>query len=142
MSDAPQGNPIAERLTQAASLPETLTAALEAFEAIRITARSYQEQQSELFAAFMTAADAAVDGREALTSAPSTPPNGVAVTQVVPAAEEAGRAANSLAALAAVLARRLGQAASKAAQPGDHDACMEAAAAAGRVCELMTRADR
>ena len=38
-----------------------------------MAARDCQDRVPELFAAFMTTADAAVDGREALTTAPSLP---------------------------------------------------------------------
>jgi hypothetical protein len=58
---------------QAADLPETLAAGFDAFEAVRMTARDYQDRVPGLFPAFMTTADAAVDGREALTIAPSLP---------------------------------------------------------------------
>jgi hypothetical protein len=54
-------------------LPQILDAGFEAFEFIQITARAHQDQVPEQFAAFMTTADAAVDGREALTIAPSLP---------------------------------------------------------------------
>lgn len=73
MSDMPQGNGIEPRLRQAADLPEAIAAAFDAFEAIRIAARDYQHRLPELFAAFVTTADDAVDGREALTIAPSLP---------------------------------------------------------------------
>jgi Phage integrase, N-terminal SAM-like domain len=56
------GNGVEARLRQAASLPEALAAGFDAFEAIRMAARRYQDQVPELFAAFMTTADAAVDG--------------------------------------------------------------------------------
>ena len=72
----PQANGIEARLRQAASLPEALAAGFDAFEAIRMAARDCQDRVPELFAAFMTTADAAVDGREALTIAPSLPLGG------------------------------------------------------------------
>ena len=143
MSDIPAGDGIAARLRQAASLPETLTAALDAFEAIRMTARAYQDQMPALFAAFLTAADAAVDGREALICAPSFHPDGGAmIAPVVPAGEDMVQAADTIAALAAVLHSRLTETASLAHESGDQDACLDAAAAAGRIAEFMTRADR
>ena len=76
VSDMPEANDIAERLRQAASLPEILAAGFDAFEAIRLAARDCQDRVPGLFAAFMTTADAAVDGREALTIAPSLPLDG------------------------------------------------------------------
>ena len=130
------------RLHQAASLPQSLSASFDAFEAIRVTARDCQDRAPELFAAFMTAADAAVDGREALTIAPSLPlaggpgPDDAAVTRADP-----GQAADLLAALAAALRDRLTVAADLAVLPGDRAACQDAAAAAGRICQLMVCGD-
>jgi hypothetical protein len=61
-------------LRQAATLPGILAASFDAFEVIRLLARVSEDTVPALFAAFMTAADAAVDGREAVTTAPSLPP--------------------------------------------------------------------
>jgi hypothetical protein len=61
------------RLRAAVTLPDILAVSFDAFEAIRLLARDGEDQVPGLFAAFMTAADAAVDGREALTLAPSPP---------------------------------------------------------------------
>lgn len=44
MNDMPHGNGIEARLCQAASLPEALAAGFDAFEAIRMAARRYQDQ--------------------------------------------------------------------------------------------------
>lgn len=71
--DVPGASGIQARLEQTTSLPEMLAAGFDAFEIVRIAARNCQDRAPELFAAFMTAADAAVDGREALTIAPSLP---------------------------------------------------------------------
>jgi hypothetical protein len=67
-----QASGIEARVRLAVGLPETLAAGFDAFEAIRMSARAWQDRVPELFAAFMTAADAAVGGREALTIAPSS----------------------------------------------------------------------
>ncbi len=121
-------------------MPEVLAAGFDAFEAIRMSARDSQDQVPELFAAFMTIADAAVDGREALTVAPSLPlADGAAPDHAVSAGADAGQAANALAAFAAVLRDRLSHAAALADTPGDRIACQEAAAAAGRICQRMAR---
>jgi hypothetical protein len=140
MSQSPQPVAILARLSQAASLPQVLAAGFDAFEVIRITARLYQDEMPGLFAAFMTTADAAVDGREALTIAPSLPLDGNTepATAVAPDADS-GEAADALAALAAALRERLVDAAAQASTAGDEVACQEAAEAAGRICELMTR---
>ena len=88
----------------------------------------------------MTTADTAVDGREALTIAPSLPlDGGTEPGAAVPTGVDAGQAADALATLAAVLRDRLTDAAALADTPGDRAACQEAAAAAGRICQLMTR---
>jgi hypothetical protein len=138
----PQGNGIETRLRQAAGLPAMLAVGFDAFEAIRIAARDCQDQVPGLFAAFMTTADAAVDGREALTVAPSLPlPDGTGPGPAVPAGAAAGQAADALAAFAAVLRDRLSHAAMLADTPGDRAACQEGAAAAGRICQLMARGE-
>jgi hypothetical protein len=136
-----QGNGVEARLRQAADLPEMLAAGFDAFEAIRMAARDYQDQVPGLFAAFMTTADAAVDGREALTIAPSLPLGGGLPDPAVPTRADAGQAAQTLAALAAVLADHLRDAAALAGTPGDRAACQDAAAAAGRICQVMARGD-
>jgi hypothetical protein len=142
VSGMPEANSIEVRLEQAASLPEALAAGFDAFEVIRIAARDSQDQVPGLFAAFMTAADAAVDGREALTVAPSLPQaGGAAPGDAVAAGADAGQAADALAALAAVLGDHLSRAAALADLTGDRVACQDAAQAAGRICQLMARGD-
>ena len=61
------------QLRDASGLPDTLAVSFDMFEAIRQAARSCVDRIPDLFAAFMTTADAAVDGREAITAAPSLP---------------------------------------------------------------------
>ena len=65
---------IMARLRRARSLPGLLAASFDAFETIRVLARGSEDIVPSLFAAFMTVADAAADGRQALTLAPSLPP--------------------------------------------------------------------
>jgi hypothetical protein len=69
-----QPQPIQARLRDAAALPEILAVSFDAFEAIRLTARSCTDRTPQLFAAFMTTAGAATEGREAITAAPRSPP--------------------------------------------------------------------
>jgi len=139
----PEISSITTRLRDADSLPDTLPAAFDAFEAIRRLARGYEDTVPALFAAFMTTADAAVDGREAITIAPSLPPDrcggaGVSMPQaVVPVEEIAG----ALAGLGELLTDRLWRAAELAATAADRAACAEAAQAAGHICQLMARGD-
>ena len=132
---------IAARLRDARSLPELLAASSDAFEAIRVLARGSENIVPSLFAAFMTAADAAVDGREAITIAPSLSPapRGTLVTS--PPAADAGidTITDALAALGALLDERLADAANRAVMPGDRAACQEAAEASRRIDQLMAR---
>jgi hypothetical protein len=142
VSAVPQGKTIEARLRQAAGLPEMLAVGFDAFEAIRMAARDYQDQVPGLFAAFMTTANAAVDGREALTVAPSLPlDGGTEPSHAVPADADAGEAADAVAALAAMLRDCLTRAGALAGTPGDRAACQDAAAAAGQICQLMARGD-
>jgi hypothetical protein len=133
---------IQARLQDASTLRDTLAVSFDAFEAIRLAARACVDRTPELFAAFMTTADAAVEGREALTVAPSLPAE--------PAAEWPGLLASGdsidaaleiLAALGALLGSRLTQAADSAMLAADRVACGEAAGAARRIHQLMARGD-
>ena len=140
MCEVPLASSAEARLREAASLPEVLDAGFAAFEAIRITARACEDQVPGLLAAFMTTADAAVDGREALTVAPSLPrPGGRRPEHSSSADAGAGQAIDVVAQLASLLRERLAEAAGQADLPGDQTACRDAASAAGRICQLMTR---
>src|SRR5271155_5592759 len=91
------------------SLAETLAAAFDGFEAIRRLARSCEDSTPDLFAAFMSAASAAADGRDAAGSAPALadhPAHGPA--GILPGSEaDPDDAADLIAGLAATLAARL-----------------------------------
>ena len=134
---------IMTRLREAASLPDTLAAGFDAFEAIRQLARDCEDKDPALFAAFMTTADAAVDGREAITIAPALPQPGrtAAEVSVSGAGAAAGEIAGVLARLGALLRDRLSHAATIAATAGDRTGCADAAHAAGRICQLMAGGD-
>jgi hypothetical protein len=138
VSDVPEISSAKARLREATTVPGTLSASFDAFEVIRLLARGNEDRIPELFAAFMMVADAAVDGREAVTTAPSLP---AAAGNQMPAATggDAGEIADAMAALAVLLGERLGGAAVLADGPGDRAACEQAAAAAGRICQLMAR---
>lgn len=134
---------IEARLRAAATLADTLAAGFDAFEIIRLLARDCEDRVPGLLAAFMSVADAAVDGREAITAAPALPRPGRSDTGAdAPAAssnvEETARA---LAELGALLRDCLSRAATLAAGPEDQGACTDAAHAAGRVCQLMAHED-
>jgi hypothetical protein len=125
------------RLGEAGSLPEVLLAALVAFEVIRAAARACEDGAPELLATFMTVADRAVDGRDAIMAAPSLPlvrSNG-GPQEPAAANASAARASAVLAALSALLARKLTSAA-EAAPAGDRDSCLRAARAARAIHDL------
>jgi hypothetical protein len=95
---------IKTRLQDATDLPVLLEAGFDAFETIRALARSGEDENPALFPALMTAADAAVDGREALTIAPSLPPGraGALASRSPAASGTAGQVTQALADLAGV----------------------------------------
>jgi hypothetical protein len=130
------------RLRDASALPEALAVSFDAFEAIRLAARSCTDRIPELFAAFMTTADAAVEGREAITTAPSLPPGPAAAQPgLLVQSDSVDDALDVLAALGAILESRLTQAAAAATISADRLACSEAASAARRIHQLMARGD-
>jgi hypothetical protein len=104
-------------------------------------ARGSEDMVPALFAALMTAADAAVDGREAITIAPSLPPApGVTlITSPPTAGADIDTITDALAALGALLNERLAQAAGRALVPSERAACLEAAEAGRRIHQLMAR---
>jgi len=133
---------IEARLRQAATLPDVLAASFDAFEVIRLLACGNEDRVPGLFAAFMTAADAAVDGREAVTAAPSLPPgggDGIGTGPQLAMDVGVGEIADAMVALAVLLGERLGYAAALSSRPSDQAACAEAVAAAGCICQLMAR---
>jgi hypothetical protein len=131
------------RLRQASDLPEILAASFDAFEVIRLLARRSEDRAVGLFAAFMCTADAAVDGREAVTIAPSLPV--LDASTVAPgeptASADLDLVIERLATLGALLDERLTRAGVTAADLGDCAACQGGAAAARRICWLMGRGD-
>lgn len=131
---------ILHRLRQTSSLACTLAASFDAFEAIRLLARGNEHRDPSLFATFMMAADAAVDGRQALTTSPSLPPPTTPQPAVTPATGAGlDDIADAMADLATQLADRLPCATTMAETPGDRAACEQAAHAAGQIRQLMTR---
>ena len=132
---------IGARILAASSLADLLSASFDAFEAIRVLARDCETRDPALFAAFLATADAAVDGREAITAAPALHPEGADVTPASSSETVTGvaEAADWLAALGALLSERLSQAAARTWESADRAACQEAAHAAGRVHDLMAR---
>lgn len=128
----------ADDLRQAVGLPELLVASFQAFEDIRLAARGCEELAPELLATFMTAADAAVSGREAIASAPSlTQAIAGRDSGIIPADGDVMKMIDALSSLGNLLSRRLAEGAAMAAVADDRAACLEAVAAAGRISALM-----
>ncbi len=128
-------------LQQATTVTTILTASLTAFELIRHLARSHEDQIPDLFAAFSLSAGAAVEGREWLVLAGSSPTASTAANATVPPGTGPEEMADALAALSAVLADRLSRAAALATGPGDKAACAHAADAARNVHHLLAGSD-
>lgn len=130
---------IVARLRDARALPELLAASFDAFEAIRVVARGSEDLAPWLFAAFITAADAAVDGTQAITIAPSLSlaPTGTLIVSPSAAGADIDTIADALATLSELLDERLRHAADRARLAGDRTACQEAAQAGRRIHHLM-----
>jgi hypothetical protein len=133
---------IAARLRGGTTLAELLDAGFDAFEVIRLVARGGEDGASELFAAFMTTAGTAVEGRNALYDAPSLPPTGPPPTVAVGTTAGAGHIADELAALAMLLAQRLAEAGAQAVWEGDRAACQHGTCAAAGIHRLLAPGPR
>ncbi len=132
---------IVARLRSSTTVAGLLDAGFDAFEAIRLACRACEDREPELFAAFMMAAGAAVEGRNALAGAPSLPSTRRGPRLTAPLVSQAGdvdRIADELADLAGLLADRL-RAAPQAAGPGDRAACHQAAGAASQIRLVLAR---
>ena len=131
------------RLRQASDLPEIFAASFDAFEVVRLVARLSQDRVAGLFPAFMYTADAAVDGREAITIAPSltAPDVGTTVPCEPAVSADLDAVIESLATLGALLDDRLTRAGATGTDLEDRAACQDGGAAARRICRLMGRGD-
>lgn len=130
----------ADHLREATGLPELLIASFLTFEDIRLAARACECLVPELLATFMTAAAAAVIGREAITAAPSLV--GAIASRdsgSIPAPGDIMKVIDVLGSLGNLLSSRLADGAAMAAVAADREACIEAAAAARRISALMAR---
>jgi hypothetical protein len=130
-----------QRLRDAAGLPAILDTAYDAFEDMLLAVRAHEDPAGGLFAAFMMAAAAAADGRDALGFAPSLPP---CHSQDRPAGDDparAGESAEASAAAAASLSRllmaRLAEARTSSSDPGDRAACADAIRCAETIHALL-----
>jgi hypothetical protein len=134
----------AQRVLAAAGLPEVLESAWRAFECMLAEAEAHEDPATPLFPAFVLAATAAANGRDAVLRAPSlpwppqdSPPDG---GQVGGPGESARSAARALASLCPTLISRLEIAAGSAESEGDRDACRNAAARARAIYDLLAEA--
>ena len=131
---------IASRLRGGTALAGLLDAGFDAFEVIRLVARAGEDLAPDLFAAFITTAGTAVEGRNALGDAPSLPPaTGPPPAITMSATVGAGQIADELAALATLLAQRLAEAGAQAVREGDRAACQHATCAAADIHRLLAR---
>ena len=134
------------QLEQASDLAGILDAAYDAFEGMLPLIHGQEDRAGGGFAAFVMSAASAANGRDAVASAPSLPPAapgrpppaiGAPVTSLT---EE--EAAAVLAGLSQLLASRLADAATWAADAADRVACAAAARHAGAIWSLLAGAPR
>jgi hypothetical protein len=131
---------IAARLRGGTALAGLLDAGFDAFEVIRLVARAGEDLAPELFAAFITTAGTAVQGRNALNDAPSLPTaTGPPPAPAVSLTVGADQIADELATLAALLTERLAEASAQAFGEGDRAACQHATCAAADIHRLLAR---
>jgi len=115
-----------------------------AFECVLAEAEAHEDPAIPLFPAFVLAATAAANGRDAVLRAPSLPwpprDTGPGGGQVGGPGESAGAAARALAWLCQALICRLEAALRSAASSGDRDACRYAAGRARLIFDLLAGA--
>lgn len=134
----------AQRIQAAAGLPEVLESAWRAFECMLAEAEAHEDPATPLFPAFVLAATAAANGRDAVLHAPSlrwppqdSPPDG---GQAGGPGESAEVAAKGLTSLSQALISRLETAAGSAESSGDRHACRYAIGRARAIYDLLARA--
>ena len=134
------------QLEQANDLAGILDAAYDAFEGMLPVIYGQEDMAGGGFAAFVMSAASAANGRDAVVSAPSLP--SAAPGRTPPAMREPvtgvteDEAAAVLAGLSQLLASRLADAATWAADAGDRAACAVAARHAGVIWSLLAGAPR
>ena len=127
-----------ERLDKADGVAAALSAGWDTFDLIQqIADGCAADRDSGLFAAFLLAAGAAGQGRDAVGFAPSIPADSDPVDTRADEGTDPATTAADLAALAIVLRTRLEAAAAQAGNLGDLQACRDAARAAARVREYL-----
>jgi hypothetical protein len=139
----PQINSTLERLKATGELSELLDAARDAFSLLLDTCQDSEQRATESFAAFAFAAAAAAEGWLIVDSAPALPTGpGTEASDGLCVTGDLERLGDDLAELAQALGSRLLAAARQAHDPGDWDACEQAAAEAARIYQLLARDPR
>jgi hypothetical protein len=143
VSSVEQISKAAARVRRTDTLPGLLDAGFDAFEVIRSVARVCEDLDPDLLPAFMMAASAAVEGRNALIDVPSLPSScgGPPPAPVTCTGTDAAQAAGPLAALGALLAARFAAAARVATEVGDRAGCEAAGRSAAEVHRLLAAGD-
>jgi len=131
---------IRQRLEEARSLAEILSACYDAFDEMLSAFDRYQSGCGPFYAALIMAGPAAADGRNTIGVAPSfPPPDRDGPRRPEPANEPtAQEVADSVALIATLVARKLRIAAAAASSPADRSACVQAAQYADEVRGFMT----
>jgi hypothetical protein len=129
---------IRQHLLDAHDIADTLAAGWEVFELVRVLASAAADREADMYPAFTFARGSAVNGRNALTFAPSMPANhsGSLEGLALPT-DDVDEVADILAGLASALSKRLRKAAGLATADGDRTACEKAARDADRISDLL-----
>jgi hypothetical protein len=129
------------RLEAADDLPAILDAAYEAFEDMLTVIEDHQDPCGGAFAAFVMSGAAAMNGQNAVASAPSLPTAPAVRTGFCDAGPapglSGGEAAAAVTRLCLLLVSRLDAAAGQADDVADRTACALAARHAASVCSLL-----
>jgi hypothetical protein len=133
-----QADGMRARVEGAGDLAGLLAAGRDAFGLLLDACRDGQDRPGGLFAAFAFASAAAAQGRLVLASAPSLPAGQAAqASHDECVSGDLETVADGLAGLAQVLGGCLSAAARQAGNPGDREACEDAAVQAARVAGLL-----
>ena len=128
---------VERQLVEADDLADVLAVGWEIFDLVGGLAADCADRAADMYPAFMFARGAAVNGRNAIASAPSMPAGrSVLVESAKPSATDVYDIADAIARLASVLGTRLREAA-RLADDGDRTICQNAARDADRIVELL-----
>lgn len=131
-----------QHLRDADGIPALLSAGWEVFELVTALVTACAERSADMYPAFTFTRGAAVSGRNALAFAPSMPA-GYAARSGTPKSVtgDVDEVADAVARLASALSARLREAAVRASEAGDRDACENAALDAGQITSLLRKAE-